>query len=417
MDVQSYFKAEIEKNLRVARELTIAAETDGRQLDDSERTQVEEALSKATDLKARMQDMDDSEKLRKTIDELGEQLTGPTPKAPSGPAKSIGEAFIKSEQYHALKERGLTGRWTTGQVAIPFDMGSKTLTDAGLTVVAEASGNSPDFVQPDVRPGVITPAAERLTIADLIPSGTTNSNSVRYLEETTTTPPAQGAIDEGENKPAAYVAFDDRNEPVVKLAAFLPVSDEMLEDGPAMASYLNQRLTFFVKQEEERQLLQGSGTGELSGILDRSIGSADASDVLGENDFDAIAAGILNIRVNGFVEPDALVIHPTDMAKLQVDKASTAGNYFSGGPFASPATNPWGLRTVITTAIAAGSALVGAFRGNAQVFRRGGLTVEASNSHSDYFRKNLTAIRAEERLALAVYRPAAFCLVDLAAQS
>jgi hypothetical protein len=42
------------------------------------------------------------------------------------------------------------------------------------------------------------------------------------------------------------------------------------------------------------------------------------------------------------------------------------------------------------------------------VFANGGLRVEASNSHQDFFIKNLVAIRAEERLALAVYRPAAF---------
>ena len=39
--------------------------------------------------------------------------------------------------------------------------------------------------------------------------------------------------------------------------------------------------------------------------------------------------------------------------------------------------------------------------------------VEASNSHSDYFQRNLTAIRAETRLALAVYRPEAFATADI----
>ena len=58
--------------------------------------------------------------------------------------------------------------------------------------------------------------------------------------------------------------------------------------------------------------------------------------------------------------------------------------------------------------MAAGTALVGAFKTAAQLFRKGGLRVEASNSHSDFFTKNLVAIRAEERLALAVYRSAAF---------
>jgi len=62
----------------------------------------------------------------------------------------------------------------------------------------------------------------------------------------------------------------------------------------------------------------------------------------------------------------------------------------------------------VTLAMTSGVALPGAFRQGAQFFRKGGLTVDASNSHNDYFVKNLQAIRAEERGALAVYRPGAF---------
>ena len=36
------------------------------------------------------------------------------------------------------------------------------------------------------------------------------------------------------------------------------------------------------------------------------------------------------------------------------------------------------------------------------------MVVEVSTEHSDYFSKNLVAIRAEKRLALVVYRPASF---------
>ena len=48
----------------------------------------------------------------------------------------------------------------------------------------------------------------------------------------------------------------------------------------------------------------------------------------------------------------------------------------------------------------------------AMVFRKGGVNVQASNSHQDFFVKNLTAIRAEERIALAVMVPAAFGTVS-----
>jgi hypothetical protein len=48
---------------------------------------------------------------------------------------------------------------------------------------------------------------------------------------------------------------------------------------------------------------------------------------------------------------------------------------------------------------------------NLALARRGGPTVEASNSHDDYFVKDLVSIRAEMREALCVYRPAAFTVV------
>src|SRR5205823_71880 len=98
-----------------------------------------------------------------------------------------------------------------------------------------------------------------------------------------------------------------------------------------------------------------------------------------------------------------------DWQNIQILKATGTGNYLAGGPFTDPANQTlWGKRVVSTTAMTAGTALVGSFAQGGQIFRKGGLTVEASNSHADFFQRNQTAIRAEERLALAVYRPGAF---------
>lgn len=67
---------------------------------------------------------------------------------------------------------------------------------------------------------------------------------------------------------------------------------------------------------------------------------------------------------------------------------------------------------MVTTAVGAGTALIGTSSA-AQVWRKGGLTVEATNSNEDDFLKNLVTIRAEERLGLAVYRPVAFTEIRL----
>jgi HK97 family phage major capsid protein len=63
---------------------------------------------------------------------------------------------------------------------------------------------------------------------------------------------------------------------------------------------------------------------------------------------------------------------------------------------------------VLSDPVGAGTALVGAFNTAGHIWRRGGLSVEASNSHGSFFAQNSTALRAESRAGLGVFRNTAF---------
>jgi HK97 family phage major capsid protein len=52
--------------------------------------------------------------------------------------------------------------------------------------------------------------------------------------------------------------------------------------------------------------------------------------------------------------------------------------------------------------------LTGAFRLGAQILDRMEIEILISTENADDFEKNMVTIRAEERLAFAVYRPEAF---------
>lgn len=320
-------------------------------------------------------------------------------------AKSIGQQFVESDGYKSLLERGLKGNWSSTDVEVkaPLLQGTAGAPSGGYQVTNQAA----------VLPGIVEQKFKQLTIADLFPGGTTSSPLIRYLVESVVTNGA-AAVPEGGVKPESALAFTKVDEVLHKIATFLPISDEMLEDWAQARSYIDARLILFVKLAEEAQLLNGDGTGaNLVGLLNRPglaapiVRGAGVSAV-DDNAMDAIYRQITRIRTTQFLEPDAVVIDPLGWEGIALAKNSQ-GAYYSQGPFVTEATpSLWGKRVVSTPAIAASTALVGAFSQGGQIFRKGGITVEASNSHADYFQKNLTALRAEERLALAIYRPGAF---------
>jgi HK97 family phage major capsid protein len=286
------------------------------------------------------------------------------------------------------------------------------------TLLSEDAGSGGDLIQPDVQAGITQILFQPPKVADLLAQGTTTSNLVRYLTETTATNAADAVL-EGGLKQESTLVFDAVDEAVQKIATWIPVTDEMLEDYGQIRSYIDNRLRLFVQLKEDTELLLGTGTApHVKGILKRTGVQHEpkSSDTVP----DAIHKAITKVRTQ-HIEPDGIVVHPTDWESMVLAKDAVGGQYFGGGPFtgaygqAGNGVAPqrfWGLNVVITSSITQGTALVGAFRTAAQIFRRSGITVDISNSHDTFFIYNKQAIRAEERLALAVYRGAAFCDVN-----
>jgi HK97 family phage major capsid protein len=200
--------------------------------------------------------------------------------------------------------------------------------------------------------------------------------------------------------------MDQTDEPVRKIATYLGISDELLADSAQIQQWLNQRLSLFVRIAEEDQLLRGNGTApNLRGILNRT--GIQTHGRGSDTNLDAIRKMITKARTS-YVEPSFVALHPNQLETIELAKTTGGGEYF-GDPFRGGPTTLWGKPVIVTNGVGAGTVLVGS-RQAATIFRRGSLRVEASNSHSDWFRKDLVAIRAEQREALAVFRPSAFVM-------
>jgi HK97 family phage major capsid protein len=281
------------------------------------------------------------------------------------------------------------------------------------TLSPEAAGlkatiTTGDMVGQNQRLPLVLDAQEQRTVADLMLQGTTNAATLEYYEETTFTNAAAETA-EGAAKPESALDFTLVTEPVRKIATWIPVTDEMMADNDGFESYLRGRLGFMVRQREERQLLVGDGTApNISGITDRSGIQTQAKGA--DPTPDAIFKAMTKVRNTGFAEPTAVVLHPNDWQDIRLLR-TTDGIYIWGSPAEAGPERIWGLEVRVTTNMTENTGLVGAFRPDAQIFRRGGIELAVSDSHASYFISNLLAVRAEERVALAVYRPASFCTV------
>lgn len=251
----------------------------------------------------------------------------------------------------------------------------------------------------------------RVRFRELLAPGRTSKTIIEYPRQTTRTNAAAMQTAEGAAKGESALAWEMVTQPVRTLAHWIPASKQVLDDAPMLASIIDNELRYMLEDVEELQLLTGSGTGtDLNGVYTQATAFSPPFTLVAPTMIDVLLLAIAQTQAAGF-EPDGLTLNPLDWAKLQTLKTTT-GEYLGNGPFSSEqVARLWTLPVVTTTAMTLDKFLVST-RVGAQIFDRQDATVEVSTEHSDFFTKNLVAIRAEERLALAVYRTTAFTKGD-----
>lgn len=308
-------------------------------------------------------------------------------------AKSLGELIVGA----AYNDNA----WMKHQdrsFKLPEGQGLKTLFET-------AAGWAPETL----RTGKVVESAQRpIQVIDLIPGNTTNQSAVVYMEETTFTNNAAEVVEGGQYGEAAF-ALTEVSSPVRKIAEFLPVTDEQLEDVNQVQAYINSRLTFQLRQRLDSQILVGDGTApNLSGILDRSGLQTQAKGA--DPVPDAIYKALTKVRITGRAIPTAVVLHGNDWQEIRLLRTAD-GIYIWGSPSEAGPATIWGLPVVQSEALTEGTGLVGDFATFSQLSIRRNVTIKVSDSHSDFFIKGKQAIRADLRASLEVFRPAAFCSV------
>jgi HK97 family phage major capsid protein len=333
--------------------------------------------------------------------------------------KTFGELFTESDAYGDFIKRyagadGIIKPSTKGIQSSPFDVKDlvtgTSSTSGGAFVVNDRYGPVTDLV-----------GVREMTVADLVTQGSTMSDTVEYVRVTGKTNNASPVVEASANtgtlgiKPESALTLEVVSTTVKTIAHWMPITKRAASDAPQVRTLIDNFLRYGLDEELEDQILNGSGSGEnFTGILNSSPETVGSTGT----DIDAIVDAIRKLRVTGRRRPSAVVFHPNDWYSTNFllaksgDGTNSSANYLIGDPRASvdQLNQIWGLTVVVTEAMTENTALVGDFR-QAVLWRREGTTLSMSDSHSDFFIRNLLAILAELRAAFGVLDPQGFCTV------
>lgn len=336
--------------------------------------------------------------LKEELDRLQQKLANRRGDGTDKP-KTIGEQFTDSDSYKdLLSKSGGRGRAVLELKAI--------LT----SVVTDTAGAVGDAINQTRLPTMYMLPDRRLTVRDLLTPGRMDGSVLEYVKETGFTNSA-APVAEGARKPESDIKLDLVSTSARVIAHYMKASRQVMDDIPMLRSIIDQRLLYGLRLVEENQLLNGDGTGQnLLGIIPQATAYAAPITVPTPTNIDQVRLAILQVYLAEY-PATGIVMHPGDWARIELLKDST-GQYIIGQPQGSIPARLWGISVVETQAIALDKFLVGAFRMGAQLFDRWSARVMLATENEDDFVKNLLVILAEERLALAVYRPQAFVYGD-----
>jgi HK97 family phage major capsid protein len=414
--------------LTEARDIATKAEEEGREFTEDERTDVKAKLDEAKGLKADVSLVD-------ALGEFGDDVKatgsgGVIDAAKGGPTldryHSLGKAFVEADEYvEWMKRMAPNGSipessrgFTSPAFSVPGLAGfGYAPTGRKAPVTGAGADSAGALISPDHKGLLDEDNYQRpLTILDVMTRGTTDSDSVEFarvnaptnaaapVAEATTTGGADGT------KPESTFPLEKVTAPVRTVAHWIPATKRALSDAGQVRTLIDNFLVYGLAEELEDQIISGDGTGEnFTGILN----TTGVQVQLFATDFiTTVRKAKTLIKVNGKASANAVAMHPDDAETLELTK-DLDGRFYFGGPDNDGIPSLWRMRVIETETIASGGpVLVGDFT-KAVIWDREQAGIMASDSHADFFIRNLVAILGELRAAFGVLRPAAFATAAL----
>ena len=293
-----------------------------------------------------------------------------------GRAPSLGDLFIRSEQFTNYRMKGNSGVLTVedGDLqtrALPTGMSD--LLAAGLQGVK----TTVDTTAPDA-PTPVLDACTQITVS---------GNAIEYIAWTKK---AGGAAVVAEKAAKPPVEFGPVVTPATldMIAGYTQLTRQMIEDFGAVRGFIDTELRREVARKEEELAAAALAAATLPT-------AAGGGELLA-----AIRVGVGTVQAAGY-SPNAVMLNPADYADLDVSVMGATLN----GPVVRQ--NFWGLSVLPSTTQPAGTATVGDFRAGVHHYARSGINLFITDSHADTFLTNVFTLLAERRSKTVIVRPAA----------
>lgn len=430
-------KERMHAELMAARDIAAKAEAAGRDLNDEESAQASTHLKAYMEAKKAFEAVKSSDDVKSALAAIGLDLgleqseksdVKPTGFVTPSKQKSLGRLYVESLEYKALMDQFRSGHINEKARVQSSPFGVKAL-------ITGASDTSAGAFVLNEQTGIYEPLGRReLTIRDLVSVRQTESDTVEYVRQTTqptsaavvaeatssaapTTGASSGApltlAAGGGYKPEGSFAFEKVTATVKTIAEWVPATKRGLADASQLRGLIDDELKADIAEEEEDQILNGNGTGENFTGIRNTVGvqlQAYSATVAGLNpQIETSLRAKTKVKTVGRASATGYVFNPADWETIQLARLEKNPNNeaISGG---IPTLH--GLPVVESEAQPVGEGLVGDFR-KAVIWDREQASITATDSHADFFIRNLVAILGEERLAFGVTRPPAFVRIDL----
>ena len=403
-------KEQLAALLKAMQEMATTVKAEGRDYTEDEAKDFAAKAEEAEALKVRIDSVEKSGQMLERLVSLGK--TDPVAEPDADPEMAdvpLGDRFVKSGVYSRFQKDNPSGVGAGTPIAMDrVRIGSlnEWMSFRKAKLIATPAG----FVAPIRYPTVDLTSPQQLTLLDLISHGQTAGN-FEYVQITAVTrgaaivPEATSTSDALALKPTSDITTQLADAKVFTYADGYEVTNQMLSDAPAFASYLNNQLQYNLLAVIENYLLNGTGangqpTGILhtSGVLSQAVASTAPMDIT-----KAVRQAITKVLLQPGGNVSAVLLSPEDDEAIDLMQDGN-DRFYGAGPFNSGPQTLWGRPRVVSQQLVSGQFIVGDFKQIALLDREG-LAILAFNQHKDYAQRNLVYVRAEQRAAQVIWRP------------